>query len=68
MTISTTAMFHILAALLILSIGVAGALFAALMSHHDGDGWTTIIRQGFKGLGATITVLTLLYGIAVVAL
>ncbi|MFB8005193.1 hypothetical protein [Nocardia sp. NPDC056000] len=68
MTISTTVAFRVLAALIIILIGLLGATTAVLMSRHDGNCWTTAIRQGFAGFAGTVGVMALLYGIVIVAL
>ncbi|MEV0294457.1 hypothetical protein [Nocardia sp. NPDC050710] len=67
MTISTTAVLHVLAGLIILLLGLLTAAVSVLLSRHDGDRWTTAIRQGSIGFVGAVGVLSILYGIVIVA-
>ncbi|MEV6661546.1 hypothetical protein [Nocardia fluminea] len=68
MSISTTTAFRVLAALIIILISMLAAVGAVLLSRHDGDRWTTAIRQGAAGFVGTVAALSVLYSIVVVAL
>lgn len=67
MIFSTTLVLRLLAAVIIVLVSTLAAAAAMSMSRHDGDRWTSAIRNGAKTFAATLTVLSIVYGIVAVA-
>lgn len=64
-TVSIKLLLHLLSATIGVLLSLLAGAVATAMSRHDGDSWPTAIRYGGKTFVATITVLAVLYGLAI---